>query len=43
MFHYCTKLGANWVELVQLMDKFVLWNRIRKFSQRTHPIHPIGP
>jgi len=24
MFHYYTKLGAKWVELVQLMDKFVL-------------------
>jgi len=43
MFHYYTKLSAKWVELVQLMDNFVLWSRIGNFSQRTHPIHPIGP
>ena len=23
LFHYCTKLGAKWAELVQLMQKFV--------------------
>ena len=34
MFRYCTELGAKWVELVQLMHKFL---------QRTHPIDPIGP
>jgi len=43
MFHYYTKLGAKWVELVQLMDKFVLWSRIGNFSQLAHPIQPIGP
>jgi len=31
MFHYYTKLGAKRVELVQLKQKFVPWNRIRIF------------
>ena len=36
MFHYYTKLDAKWVELVQLMHKFVPWNRIRIFcNERT--------
>ena len=43
MFRYYKELGAKWVELVQLMDKFVPLSRIGFFSQRTHPIHPIGP
>ena len=64
IFRYNTKLGAKWVEHVQLMHKFVsllheAWCKIgwtgaiiakvfatkshRNFSQRTHPIHPIGP
>ena len=43
MFRYYTELGAKWVELVQLMLKFVPLSRIGIFSQRTHPIHPIEP
>ena len=31
MFNYYTKLGAKWVELVQLMDKFVPLSRIGIF------------
>ena len=30
-FHYCTKLGAKWAELVQLMQKFMPWSRVRTF------------
>ena len=29
MFVYYTELGVKWVELVQLMHKFVAWSRIR--------------
>ena len=32
IFCYYTKLGAKWVELVQLMHKFLPWNRIGIFS-----------
>ena len=28
LFHYCTKLSPNWVELVQLMQKFVQRSRV---------------
>ena len=36
MFHYYTELGAKWVELVQLMKKFVPQNRIRvSHNERT--------
>jgi len=35
-----TKLRAKRAELVQ---KFVPHSRVRFFSRRTHPIHPIGP
>ena len=36
MFRYYTELGANWVELVQLMKKFVPRNHIRVFrNERT--------
>jgi hypothetical protein len=36
MFRYYTELGAKWVELVQLMKKFVPRNRIRVFrNERT--------
>ena len=31
MFRYYTELGAQWVELVQLMDKFVPLSRIGIF------------
>ena len=43
MFHYYTKLGANWVELVQLMHKFVSWSRFGIFRNecpRTTPLDP---
>ena len=30
-FHYCMKLGAKWVEVVQLIQKFVPRSRIRCF------------
>jgi hypothetical protein len=36
MFRYYTELGAKWVELVQLMKKFVPRNHIRVFrNERT--------
>ena len=36
MFRYYTELDAQWVELVQLMDKFVPLSRIRIFrNERT--------
>jgi len=37
------KLGAKWGELVQLMQKFMARSHVGMFSQRTHPIYPIGP
>ena len=40
LFGCLTKLGTQRAELVQ---KFVPRSRVRIFSQRTHPIHPIGP
>ena len=40
MFHYYTELGAKWVELVQLMKKFVPRNRIRVFSVMNAPDPP---
>jgi hypothetical protein len=30
-FHYCTKLGAKWAKLVQLMQKFVPRSRVGIF------------
>ena len=40
IFSYYTKLGAKRVELVQLMQKFVLWSRIRIFrNDRTQSTH----
>ena len=40
MFCYYTELGAKWVELVQLMKKFVPRNRIGIFgSERTRSTH----
>ena len=39
MFNYYTKLGAKWVELLQLMKKFVPRNCIRVFrNERTGSI-----
>ena len=31
-FHRLTKLGSKWAELVRLMQKFVLRNRVRIFG-----------
>ena len=40
MFHYYTELGAKWVELVQLMEKFVPLTRIGiSRNERTDPPH----
>ena len=43
MFRYYVKLGAKWVELVQLMQKFVPRTRIGIFGNehtRSTPLHP---
>ena len=43
MFRYYTELGIEWVELVQLMKKFVPRNRIEIFgNERTRSI-PLDP
>ena len=43
MFCYYTKLGAKWVEQVQLMHKFVPWSRFAIFrNQCTRPT-PLDP
>ena len=43
MFHYYTELGIKWIELVQLMDKFVTLSRIGSFrNERTRPT-PLDP
>ena len=42
-FHYHTKLGANLVEVVQLVKKVRATKSCRNFSQRTHLVHPIRP
>ena len=31
LFRYCTKLDAKWAVMVELMHKFVAWNRIGSF------------
>ena len=43
MFHYYTKLGAKQVELVQLMHKFVPFNRIRIFRNVHTQSTPLDP
>jgi len=43
MFHYYTKLGAKWFELVQLMQKFVPWSRIRIFRNERTQSTPLDP
>jgi hypothetical protein len=43
MFCYYTELGAKWVELVQLMKKFVLRNRIRVFRNERTRSTPLEP
>ena len=40
---YCIKLGAKRVECGALAAKVRATKSHRNFSQRTHPIHPIGP
>ena len=42
VFRYYTDLVAKWVELVQLMKKFVPQNCIRVFRNEHTRIHPIG-
>ena len=42
-FHYCTKLGAKWANLVQLMQKFMprcLLTIFRNKSSRSTPLEP---
>ena len=43
MFRYYTKLGAKWVELVQLMHKFVPYSRIIIFRKERTRITPLEP
>src|SRR6185369_81243 len=42
-FRYCTKLGAKWAELVQLMQKFVPRSRVRTFRYEHTKNTPWGP
>ena len=43
MFHYYTKLVTKWVELVQLMHKFVPWSRFRIFRNERTQSTPLDP
>ena len=43
MFHYYTKLVAKWVELVQLMHKFVPWSRFGIFHNERTQSTPLDP
>ena len=43
MFHYYMDLGAKWVELVQLMDKFVPLSRIGFFYNERTRSSPLDP
>ena len=43
MFRYYTELGAKWVELVQLMDKFVPLSRIGIFRNECTRSTPLDP
>ena len=43
MFHYYPELGAKWVELVQLMDKFVPLSRIGFFRNERTRSTPLDP
>ena len=43
MFRYYTELGAQWVELVQLMDKFVPLSRIGIFRNECTRSTPLDP
>ena len=42
-FRYNTKLGAERAELVQLMQKFMPWSRIRIFGQEWTRSTPLDP
>ena len=43
MFRYYTELGAQWVELVQLMYKFVPLSRIGIFRNERTRSTPLDP
>jgi len=43
MFRYYTELGAKWVELVQLMEKFVPLSRIGISSNERTRSTPLDP
>jgi hypothetical protein len=43
MFYYNTELGAKWVELVQLMDKFMPLSRIGIFRNERTRSTPLDP
>ena len=43
MFRYYTELGAEWVEIVQLNDKFVPLSRIGIFHNERTRSTPLDP
>ena len=43
MFRYHSELGAKWVELLQLMDKFVPLSRIEIFRDERTRSTPLDP
>ena len=43
LFRYYTKFGANWAELVQLMQKFVSWSCIIIFRNEHTWSAPLNP
>ena len=43
MFRYYTKIGAKWVDLVQLMHMFVAWSRIGIFRNERTRSTPLDP
>ena len=43
LFHYCTKLGTKWAELVQLMHMFLPRSRIRIFRNERTRSTPLDP
>ena len=42
-FRYCMKLGAKWVEVVQLIQKFVSRSRVRCFYNERTQSTPLDP
>ena len=42
-FRYCTKLGAKWAELVQLMQKFLPRSRVGTFRYEQTRYTPWDP